>query len=171
MGPALHTDAAHKEGRERLVAFLEGTPGLIRTVAAGLTDEALRRKPAAGGFSALEHVCHLNDIEREAYAVRITRLLSEDDPFLPDVDGDKLARERNYNERNFAEMLCAFSEARGENLAVVQNLSAEQLRRRGTLENVGPVTLEGVLLKMIEHDESHREELSALCPRLRPKER
>ena len=39
----------------------------------------------------LEHVCHLRDIEVEGYAPRLKRILSEDGPFLPDIDGRRLA--------------------------------------------------------------------------------
>lgn len=162
----LQTETMNQQGREQLITFLEETPVIIRALAVGLTDPELRRKPSAGEFSVLEHVCHLNDIEREAYAPRITRLLNENNPFLPDVDGDKLARERNYQERNFDEALRAFTDARNENLSVVKKLSPEQLKREGVFEAIGPITLEGLLLKMREHDESHREEMRKLVYRL-----
>jgi len=47
---------------DALVAGLEQTPG----------------EP----FCAIEHVCHLRDIERDGYHVRIRRLLTEDNPSL-----------------------------------------------------------------------------------------
>jgi hypothetical protein len=68
---------------------------LIRQV----PSDRLRWKPEVWdgspgeSFSALEHVCHVRDIERDGYRVRIRRLLDENDPSLVSLDGDELARE------------------------------------------------------------------------------
>ena len=56
--------------------------------------------PANGEWAAIEHLCHLRDIEAEGYNVRIAQLLNEDDPLLRDLDGDALARERRYREQH-----------------------------------------------------------------------
>ena len=88
-----------------LAAFLEETPEVVKSLTGNLTAKELRRKPTIEEFSFLEHVCHLRDIEREGYGVRIAKLLSEEQPFLPDIDGDKLAAERNYNSQSFDEAL------------------------------------------------------------------
>src|SRR2546428_11085814 len=76
---------------ERLASLLERAhPGLMDW------------KPSAATFSIRENVHHLRDIEIEGYAARLARLLREEDPSLPDIDGDRLASERAYNERPHA---------------------------------------------------------------------
>ncbi|MGH9943976.1 MAG: DinB family protein, partial [Pyrinomonadaceae bacterium] len=115
---------------------------------------------------ALEHLCHLRDLEREGYAERIRRLLVETDPFLPDVDGDRLAKERDYNRQDFARAHAGFAGARAANVAALNVLSPEQLGRAGTLEGVGPVTLGRLLELMRDHDDAHRRELRDLGRRL-----
>src|SRR6266853_1399608 len=61
-----------------------------------------------GAFSPVEHCWHLADLEREGYAVRIRRLLEEDNPGLPDFDGARIARERSYTSLSLAEGIDAF---------------------------------------------------------------
>jgi hypothetical protein len=147
---------------ESLLAYLEETPATIQQMASGLTDEDRRWKPSGGEFSVLENVCHLLDIEREGYAVRIKRLLAEDAPVLQDIDGSRLARERDYNSQSLEMAMEAFSRARLDNVRVVKSLSAEQLGRGGTLETVGPITMGRLLVMMRAHDEAHRQELTEL---------
>jgi hypothetical protein len=151
-----------KHDLEQLLEFLGETLEFVGQLVRGLSEEDLRWKPSDNEFSILENICHLNDIEREGYRERIKKLLSESEPFLPDIDGGKLARERNYNAQDPAAALHAFTLARMENIKTIKNISPDQLSRSGMFENVGPVTLEELLLKMKEHDEGHRKELSDL---------
>ena len=149
-----------------VIEFLEETPVVFRKLAQGLADADLRLKPAGDQFSFVENACHLRDIEVEGYGARIRRLLAEDSPQLPDVDGARLARERDYNSQDFGAALAAFERARAENVSAVGRLSPEQLSRAGTLEGVGQITLGKLLHLMREHDEAHRRELVELRERM-----
>ena len=121
---------------ENLLAFLEETPEMIRSLAENLTGRELSRKPAKEEFSFLEHVCHLRDIEQEGYRIRIVKLLSEEEPFLPDIDGDKLAKERNYNSQSFDEALSAFTRARKSNIDTFRTTTPAGLMRTATFEAI-----------------------------------
>lgn len=151
---------------QRLIKSLETAPLEADRLVAQLPDEELRRKPAEEEFSALEHICHLGDIEREGYAVRIRRLLEEDLPFLHDIDGDSLAKERAYNEQELRPAIEAFALARRDSLRRLEGLSHASLSREGHLENVGRITLGGLLSMMMEHDREHLLKLSGLRDRL-----
>ena len=147
---------------ENLLAFLEETPEVIRSLTENLPVTELRQKPAKEEFSFLEHVCHLRDIEREGYCVRIAKLLSEEQPFLTDIDGDRLAQERNYNSQIFDEALSAFERVRKKNIQTIRPLPPENLKRIGIFQNVGTITLEQLLSMMREHDNEHLRALSDL---------
>ena len=149
-----------------VVRFLEETPESIRLLTAALAGRELRWKPAGDEFSALEQVCHLRDLEREGYAARINKLLTENQPSLPDIDGGRLARERDYNSQDFDAAWQAFALARAENVRVMKSLSPGELNRSGVLDGVGEITLEKLLLLMQEHDQSHQKELSELRERM-----
>src|SRR5919202_3497218 len=102
---------------QTLLAFLAETPDAVRRLTDELSADAARVKPTAKEFSALEQVCHLRDIEREGYGVRLRRLLAEDSPTLADIDGARLALERDYQRQDLACALAEFTEARRGNIA------------------------------------------------------
>lgn len=154
------------EDSHDVIEFLEATPAVFRKLAQGLADKDLRWKPSGDQFSFVENACHLRDIEVEGYGARIRKLLTENHPQLPDVDGSRLARERDYNSQAFDAALDEFARARDENLRAIKNLSAELLNRTGVLEGVGEITLGKLFLLMREHDESHRQELVELRERI-----
>jgi len=107
--------------------------------------------------------CHLRDLEREAYKLRIDRMLHEENPFLSDFDGARIARERDYNSEPLLAALTAFAESRRSNIAVVKSVAPDDLNRPGRFENTGPITLAGLLLMMKQHDQEHLRELAELC--------
>lgn len=149
-----------------VVSFLEETPRHIRQLAAEMTGQDLRWKPSPDEFSVVEQVCHLRDLEREGYGARIKKMLAENGPQLPDFDGSRIAKERDYNHQDFESACREFALAREENVRVMKTLSPEQLNRSGVLEGVGTITLERLFQLMREHDQSHRQELNDLRERI-----
>jgi uncharacterized damage-inducible protein DinB len=151
-----------REELQELAGFLAETPYRIERLLSETGGRSLTWKPSANEFSMLEHICHLRDIEQEGYTVRIGKLLHEDQPALPDIDGNRLAEERRYNTQSYQEALAAFTRARAENVRAIKALSPEQLTCSGMFEKVGPVTLAQLLRMMREHDREHLEALSGL---------
>lgn len=147
---------------QEVVRFLEETPASIRQLTAGLRNGEAHWQPAPDAFSALEQVCHLRDLEREGYALRIHKLLTENQPSLSDFDGSRIARERDYNSQDFESALEDFARARAENIRLMKTLSTDELKRNGVLAGVGEITLMKLFLLMREHDLSHRQELADL---------
>ncbi len=148
---------------KELVRQLEAMPERVQLLVKGLAEDQCRWKPSDNEFSALENVCHLKDIEEEGYGVRIRKLLEEREPFLNDLDGARLAIERDYNHQDIVDALNRFTTARRGNVTVVKDLPLTELDRQGTFEGVGPVTLGRLLEMMHEHDSAHLEELTALA--------
>jgi hypothetical protein len=149
-----------------LIDSLAKTPETIASLVNDLSEAHLRRRNPDGRFSAVENVCHLRDIEVEGYTARINRILKEEQPFLPDIDGGRLAIERQYNSQNLSEALHAFALARKANVRVLTDLDVEQLDRSGTFEGLGAVTLERLLLMMREHDDGHLNDLREIRERV-----
>lgn len=147
---------------ENLVEFLQQTPERIWVITAGLSEPVVALKNSESEFSILEHVCHLRDIEAEGYASRVKRILTEEGPLLVDIDGSRLAVEREYNSQSLALALQAFAQARALNIETLRNVREDQLDREGNLEGVGTITLRQLLNLQREHDEEHLKELSAL---------
>src|SRR5580765_28831 len=63
-------------------------------------------------LTAIEQLCHVRDIEIEGYQSRFQRTLKEDNPLLPSLDTDALARDREYYKQDAARVLTEFRNAR-----------------------------------------------------------
>jgi hypothetical protein len=154
--------AAESQEYVELVRSLEDAPRRIKELVGDLGESNVRERSHEKAWSVVEHICHLRDIEEEGYAVRITKLLTEDRPFLEDIDGDRLAVERGYINQDFNGALEGFISARAANIEAIRDLSAGQLSRSGMFGNTGPLTLMDVLTKMSEHDREHINVLTQL---------
>ena len=152
---------------ETLLLTLESTPALLARAAASFSKGQVRTRPCQGGFSFVENVWHLADLEREAYGRRIARLLSETEPVVENFDGERMARERAYQERDVERGIAVFALAREANLAVLRRVSGEQWERSGSQEGVGRVTLADLPRMMAEHDRSHGDEIADLIALVR----
>jgi hypothetical protein len=147
---------------EPLLMTLESTPALLAKAARATTRAESRRRPSAGGFSLVENVWHLADLEREGFGVRIRRILREGCPALLNFDGERIARERCYQERDLERGLALFARARAMNLEALRGLSSSDWGRAGAQEGVGRITLEDVPRMMAAHDKSHETEIAEL---------
>ena len=152
---------------DAIIAALEPMPQALQERLAGLTDAQLRFKPGPEVFSVLEGIWHLRDIEVEGYSVRLRRLLAEEQPRLPDLDGSRLALERRYNQQPLLPALDGFITARRANLELLRRIDEAQLGRHGHLDTVGRITLGRLLELWVEHDRGHIKELDELLPLLR----
>jgi hypothetical protein len=144
------------------LADLAAMPDRLATIIAAIPSAHWKVRPAAGGFSLVEHVCHLRDIEIEGYRVRIERMLAEATPFLPDLDGDRLAREQDYRSQDLRAAERDFTATRATLVLQLAALMPEERRRAGVLEGVGRITLADLAAKMRQHDREHLAELAAL---------
>jgi AraC-like DNA-binding protein len=140
---------------------------LVARVAAVIGDTAAIRPPD-GAFAFVEHVWHLAEIEIEAFQWRLAQLASEPAPWLPNFDGDRLARERRYLARDVAAGVRAFRRARMRTARELGRLRGAAWLRGGIQEHVGYVTLGELPERMLAHDRSHAAELAALLAAIRP---
>ena len=152
---------------EALLVTLESTAAVLSRAAAALSPAEARRRPAAGGFSLVENVWHLADLEREGYGLRIRRILSESNPALLNFEGDRMARERSYQERDIDRGIVLFARARAQNLEALRKLSRADWKRSGSQEGVGCVSLDDIPRMMAEHDRSHGTEIASLIAEIR----
>jgi hypothetical protein len=141
---------------------LAETPNRVRELLRGMTEEQLSFKPAPDALSLRENLLHLRDIDVDGYEQRVVRVLGEGEPFLPDVDGGKLARERDYNAQPAAPALEAFAASRARSIARLRAIAPPDLERVAHLEGVGRVTLREMLERWWEHDAGHLADMESV---------
>jgi hypothetical protein len=137
-------------------------PARIAEIVASIAPVQWEIRARDGNFSLQEHACHLRDIEIEAYRTRLERMLAEAAPALPDVDGGKLARERDYHRQDLSAAQAVFAAVRADMVQRLAGLSADQRRRTGIMEGVGEITIKELVAKMLEHDAEHLADLAQL---------
>lgn len=149
--------------RRAYLDVLATTPGRLRAAVKGVPKKLLTWSPAPGKWSILEIVGHLRDMEREAYLERYRRILEEDRPSLPDVDGDQLALERDYRSLRLAEVVRDWAAARKQCLQLLKRVKREQWGRVGVHETAGPLTVEQFLERQaVGNDEAHLGQIEAI---------
>ena len=127
----------------------------------------IRIRASDGGFAIVEHLCHLADLESEAYGARIERLLAEAQPAWDDFDGAAIAIARNYLEQDPDAAYARFVSARDANLARLRAATSTQWEKTGMHRGVGELSLRQVAEMMVEHDRAHAGEITALLGELR----
>ena len=144
-----------------LLSELEDMPRQLEQALRLVPRDRLGWKPESWGgcpsetFSALEQVCHLRDIERDGYHVRIQRMLDESNPSLESLDSYEIARERRYESADLEAALAAFRNARAVTVDRLQSVSDVQLARAGEFAEYGRLTLRALIHYLRSHDQQH----------------
>lgn len=150
------------EAPDRAYAALAAMPAKLKAVVEAIRESLWRKQPKAGGFSLVEHLCHLRDIDGDGYRVRIERMLNEDRPALPDIDGAQLAIERDYLAQDARATLDAFTATRWAIIGRLGKLDATERRRVGLMAGTTVIDIDGLVSAMLAHDSEHLDELGAL---------
>jgi hypothetical protein len=136
--------------KKRLLWNLKSLPNELRDLLADLDEETLRWRPIPDKWSIKEIMCHLRDMERLAYLERYRRMLSEENPQLPNVDQDRIARESDYINQDAAVALNEFLRLRHETIQTLSGAPPEAWGRGGVHETDGPMTVEQLVVRQIK---------------------
>jgi DinB superfamily len=121
---------------------------------------AIRHRPAAGEWSAIEVVGHMID-KMQIWTSRVERLMAEQRPALPRYDQDALVRDHDYLH---ADPDVLFEQLRQECerfATLVERLPISALQREGVHEEVGPMTLRRCIEVPLESAPEHLKQLRA----------
>lgn len=143
-----------------LAERLRAVPADFRAAVIALDDGALRHRPAAGEWSAVEVLGHIFD-KMEQWGIRVERIASEERPLLRVYDQDAFVRERGDQERPLQELLDKLTQASDHFADVVERLPAAALDREGIHEEYGPITLRYCILVPLDSLPGHMAQLRA----------
>jgi len=149
--------------RARHLETLAATPAALKAALRGVPRKLLLFTPAPGKWSILEILCHLRDMEREGYLERYMRILAENEPRLPDLNGDALAIERDYRGQKAGEVLRDWTRLRRESLRLLKRSKPEQWRRAGIHETAGRLTIDDLVVRhAVGNDTAHLAQIEAI---------
>jgi hypothetical protein len=148
--------------RRQVLDELQRMPALLAEAVQAMPASRWTWQPARGAFSLLEHVCHLRDLEAEAYQLRIRRIVDEDLPTLQEVDGSAWAVGRAYQQQSMQPALADFARHRARTVQLLSEALPRHGERKGLFGGFGIVTLVGLAQEIARHDAEHRQEMQAL---------
>ena len=148
-------------GLAESIERLESMPEFLGAALDAASADDLLYKPSPEEFSLTEHACHLRDLEREGYLVRVRRMLTEVRPALDGFDGAAVAASRDYPSQDGKRAAQDFAAARRELTALLAPLTAEDMKREATFEG-RPVCFGDIVSMMVDHDRGHREEIERI---------
>jgi DinB superfamily len=152
--------------RAALLHILAETPARLKAALKGVPKKLLLWTPGPGKWSILEIVAHMRDMEREAYLTRYRRILAEDNPTLPDIDGDLLALREDYRSMKLPELMRDWVKLRKDSLKLLKSVKGARWERMGTHETAGPLSLDGLLGRhAVGNDEAHLGQIEGIKKR------
>src|SRR5688500_15233315 len=160
-GAAMNAADFPRMGLAASIERLESMPGFLAAALDAADPADLLYTPAPGELSLTEQACHLRDLEREGYLVRVRRMLTEVRPDLEGFDGAAVAASRDYASQDAKRAAQDFAAARRELTALLQPLTAADMKREATFEGK-PVCFGDLVSMMVDHDRGHREEIERL---------
>jgi hypothetical protein len=141
--------------KDRLLWNLKSMPNEVDDLLIGLDEEMLSWHPVPGKWSIKEVLCHLRDSEQYAFQVRISRILTEQDPYLPEVDQNQLAVTGDYINQDAAAALSQLKSLRDETAQTLDAAPLEAWDRIGDHWSAGRASLAQLVARQTEHDFKH----------------
>ena len=144
--------------RSALVAQYEAGPAVLAAAVEGLSDAELDHRPADGGWTPREVVHHVADSEMTS-AIRLRRLIAEDDALIVGYDGDEFARRLHYADRPIEPALAAVVAARATSAQILHGLSDAEWARTGSHSDSGEYGVEHWLEIYAVHCDEHADQI------------
>jgi hypothetical protein len=143
--------------RERLIARYQAGYDEIVAALAGITDTELDTPEAPGEWSPRQIAHHLADSEMTS-AIRLRRLLAEENPLIIGYDQEEFARKLHYD-RPIEPSLLAFRYARESTAAILHALSEAEWLRGGRHNEYGSLSVEEWLIYYASHAHDHADQI------------
>ena len=132
---------------------------VVQDALAGTTEAELDARPAAPDtWTARMVVHHLADSEMMS-AMRLRRLIADDEPVIEGYDEPRFARRLFYDERPIEPSLAALAAARATSLQILERLAEDQWAREGTHTESGRYGVEDWLRIYAAHAHEHADQI------------
>jgi hypothetical protein len=130
---------------------------VVSEALAGITDAELDARPGPNQWTAREIVHHLADSEMTS-AIRLRRLIAEEQPVITGYDQEEFAR-KLYYDRPIAASIDAFRAARLTTAEILARLTDTEWARMGTHSESGPYGVEKWLELYAAHAHGHADQI------------
>ena len=144
---------------KEVIVILASTPDKLSREIASMSLKEMKSRPAADKWSVQEVLAHLDDVEEIGMRTRVAAMVEAENPLLPSFDQEKRAQEMKYNHKPPLKSLASLTRQRKANVNWLARLSPTQLKRRGTHEKVGDLSVEELVTEWAFHDLGHLKQI------------
>ena len=148
------------ERQELIDRYADGYNKIVRALEV-FKAETLTAHPLPGKWSAAEIIHHLADSEMIS-AIRLRRLLVEDNPVIQGYPEAVYAERLVYNTRDIAPALEAFRAARATTVQLLERMTEEDWQRTATHSEAGSYGTEIWLKTYAAHAHDHAGQIRRL---------
>ncbi len=138
-----------------ILAQLRSTPAALNSLVLNQPLPAWQHRPTLKDWNLVQILCHMRDVDREINLPRVKEICESDNPFLPGIDSDRWAEERQYERQNGEEALLDFIETRKEMIQHLENLQAKGWDCPARHAIFGPTKIGELVGFMASHDRNH----------------
>ena len=138
-----------------ILASLQATPAILDTFFRLGQHQNWNLRPGSNEWSFTEILCHLRDVDLEVNSQRIEAVANGTNPFIPGINTDTWADERNYSVEHAPTALLGFIQARTAILNRLFHLSIDTWQLPARHAIFGPTTLKELLGFIATHDRVH----------------
>jgi HAD superfamily hydrolase (TIGR01549 family) len=150
-----------------MVSILRATPAALDSLCRELPAEVGARRPGVDEWCVNEVLCHLRDVDQEVNLPRLQMLLKEDNPFIPGMDTDAWAIERNYLQQDGALALQKFIFARMQLIELLESIQPSDWQRMFRHAIFGPTHFFELVNIIASHDRLHIRQIRDILGALR----
>ncbi len=140
---------------------LHATPAALGQIIANLPAQAWDHRPTPQAWTLAETFCHMRDVEAEVNLARVQQVIQHENPFIPGMDTDQWAAERQYCKQNGSQALHNFIATRLQLLNLLTNLTEQDWQRPARHAIFGPTHLQELTGFIAEHDRLHIQQIAA----------
>jgi uncharacterized damage-inducible protein DinB len=154
-----------------VLVILASTPGKLKQELSSMPLKEMKTRPAANKWSVQEVLAHLADVEEIGMRARVAAMIEAQHPLLPSFDQEKRGEEMKYNRKHPLKSLASLARQREANVKWLRTLRPAQLKRRGTHQKVGEISVGELVTEWAFHDLGHLKQILeikryALFPRI-----
>ena len=149
-----------QQRRRQLIQHYREGYSVVVAALSGATDAELDARPADGGWTARETTHHIADSELTS-AIRLRRLIAEEEPAILGYDGNLFARRLHYDRRPVVSALESIRAARAGTAEILDLLTEADWARSGTHDELPAYGVEIWLEVYAEHCQEHAAQIAA----------
>ncbi len=167
-GPVIPEKYAQALGGDDPVEVMAESPGRLKSLARGLTEKQLSKKPAPGKWSIKEIIAHLADGE-VILGSRYRFIAAHDRPPIVGYDQDAFVAKLGVANTTAADLIDDFAMARAVNLGLLDRLTEAEWDRVGIHAERGEESIRKIVFMYAGHDRHHIRQVETIRTGLFPK--